>query len=218
MKCEEVMIFFEEDPERPLDDAAGSLVRAHVEECSACAEAHESMMALRDRVAALPRSVEPPLDLWPGIEARIDATKVVRARFGRRALMAAAATVLMLSSVIAAYVVGRQQATSVAVVAPVSRSVSTEVLAVSFAGIGVHDYQATRQQLLDVLEARRNEFSPATLEVVLNNLRLIDEAMGEIATALGEDPGNELLMRQLVTTYRQQVNLLERAAILPREI
>ncbi len=51
MKCEEVMIFFEEDPERRLDDAAGSLVRAHVEECSACAEAHESMMALREERA-----------------------------------------------------------------------------------------------------------------------------------------------------------------------
>ena len=132
--------------------------------------------------------------------------------------MAAAAAVLVVSSVIAAYVVGRQQAPSVVVVAPVSQPDSSDILAVSFAGIGVHDYQATRQHLLDVLEARQDELSPATLEVVLNNLRLIDEAMGEIATALGEDPGNELLMRQLVTAYRQQVNLLERAAILPREI
>jgi hypothetical protein len=132
--------------------------------------------------------------------------------------MAAAATVLVVSSVITAYLVGRHQAGSEASGGPPpSPRVASDVLTASFAEIGVHDYQATRQHLLNVIEARRSELSPETLDVVLTNLRLIDEAMNQIAEALGEDPGNELLIKQLVSIYRQQINLLERAAILPSE-
>jgi anti-sigma factor RsiW len=218
MKCDDVMLVLDDLLDRSLDEADQAEVRAHLEECAACAEAHGSLVDVRDWVADLPRSIAPPRDLWPEIEARIAAKKVARGAFGRRALMAAAAALVLVSSVVTAYFVGRQQATSTVVVAPVQREATSEVLAASFAEIGVHDYEATRNQLLDVLDGRRNELSPATMEVVSANLRLIDEAMSEIADALGKDPGNELLMRRLVATYRQQVNLLERAAVLPREI
>ncbi len=219
MNCDDVRLVLDDALDRRLDAADESAVRAHLEGCTACSREREALIVVRERVAALPRSVEPPRDLWPEIEAQIGAAKVVRAAFGRRrALMAAAAVVLITSSVVTAYLVGRRQATSVVVVTPVSRPDTSGVLAASFAEIGVHDYQVTRQHLLDVVEGRRGELSPATMEVVLTNLRLIDEAMDEIANALGEDPGNELLTRQLVSAYRQQINLLERAAILPREI
>jgi hypothetical protein len=36
--------------------------------------------------------------------------------------------------------------------------------------------------------------------------------------ALGEDPENEFLMKQLVGAYRQQINLLQRAVRLPAEV
>jgi len=218
MKCDDVLLFLNDDRDRLVDGDDARAVEAHIETCSACAEAREALLALRDQVADLPRSVEPGRDLWPEIEGRIAAAKIVRPGFGRRALLAAAASVLVVVTVVSAYLLGRQQARSAAIVVPVQKSVTEQVLEASFADIGVHDYQATRRQLLDVLEKRRDELSPATLDVVLANLRLIDEAMDEIAEALGEDPGNELLMRQLVLTYRQQINLLERAAILPREI
>ncbi len=218
MKCDDVILALDDLLDRRLDDAGQAQVRAHLEGCTDCAEAHRTLIDLKERVADLPRSIAPPRDLWPEIEARIAAQKVAKGAFGRRALMAAAATVVLISSVVTAYFVGRQQAVTTVVVAPAPRQATSEVLAASFAEIGVHDYQATRLQLLGVLEGRRNELSPATMEVVLTNLRLIDEAMREIAEALGEDPGNEVLMRRLVATYRQQVNLLERAAVLPREI
>jgi anti-sigma factor RsiW len=218
MNCDEVRLVLDDALDRRLDRADEDAVRAHLEVCTACTREREEIMALRERVAELPRSVEPPRDLWPEIEARIGAEKVVRATFSRRALLAAAAVVLVASSVVTAYLVGRRQATSEAVATPVVRPVTSGVLAASFAEIGVNDYHAVRQQLLDVLERRRDELSPATMDVVLSNLRLIDDAMDQIAEALGEDPGNELLMRQLVSIYRQQINLLERAAILPREI
>ncbi len=218
MKCDDVRSLLEDDSDRLLDGNVEAALRAHLEGCASCSREHDAQVVLRERVAELPRSLEPPRDLWPEIEAQIAAQRVVRVRFGRRALMAAAAAVLVVSLVGAAYLVGRRQAISAVNVSPVPPPAASGILAASFAEIGVHDYHAVRQQLLDVLERRRDELSPATLDVVLSNLRLIDEAMDEIANALGEDPGNELLMRQLVSTYRQQVNLLERAAILPREI
>jgi anti-sigma factor RsiW len=217
MNCDDVRSALDEFLDRGLDGADEAAVRAHLEGCTTCAREREALVELRERVAELPRSLEPPRDLWPEIEAQIGSEKVVRAAFVRRALLAAAAVVLVVSSVVTAYLVGRRQATTVVVI-PASQPVASGVLAASFAEIGVHDYQTVRHQLLDVLERRRDELSPATMAVVLSNLRVIDDAMDEIAGALGEDPGNELLMRQLVSVYRQQVNLLERAAILPREI
>jgi hypothetical protein len=217
MKCEEVQLVLEDHLDRRPDDAGGEAVQAHLDGCPECAELHRSMVALSDRVATLPRAFEPGRDLWPEIEARITAAKVVRPRFGHRALMAVAATVLLVSSVVTAYLVGRQQASTEVVVAPIAHPVTPDVLSASFAELGVHDYQATRQQLLDVIEGRKKELSPATLEIVLANLRLIDDAMNEIAEALGKDPENELLIKKLVSTYRRQINLLERAAILPSE-
>jgi hypothetical protein len=200
-----------------IDDEASAAVRAHLGECEACAGECEALVSLRARVEALPESIEPPKDLWPEIEARIAAEKVVRARFGRSAMMAAAAVVVLVSSVVTAFLVGRHSISTVAV-SPTPRPAASDVLQASFAELGVYDYQSTRQQLLDVLEARQDEFSPATLEVILSSLRLIDDALGEISRALGDDPGNELLMRQLASTYRRQINLLERAANLPPEV
>lgn len=218
MKCDEMTLVLEELLDGVLDEASGAEAQAHLEECGVCAEAYRSLIDLRDGVEDLPRSIEPPRDLWPEVEAKIAAAKVARGRFGRRTLMAAAAAVVLVTSVVTAYLVGRQQAVSTVVVAPDPPRAASEVLAASFAEIGVHDYEATRRQLMNVLDGRRNELSPATMEVVSANLRLIDEAMSEIADALGKDPGNELLTRRLVAIYRQQVNLLERAAVLPREI
>lgn len=218
MKCDEVMLLLDDFLDERIDDRETAGVRTHLADCAACSREHDALLLLRDRAEALPRSIEPPRDLWPDIERRINADNVVRPRFGRSALMAAAAVALLVSSVVTAFLVGRHQAVSAVVVAPTPSPAASDVLLASFAELGVHDYQTTRRQLENVLEARQDDLSPATLEVILGNLRVIDEAMSEISMALGRDPGNELLMRQLASTYRRQVNLLERAAILPPEV
>ncbi|MCJ7756005.1 MAG: zf-HC2 domain-containing protein, partial [Thermoanaerobaculales bacterium] len=144
MKCDDVMLVIDDLLDRRLDGGDQAEVRAHLEECAACAEAHGSLVELQDHVADLPRSIAPPRDLWPEIEARIAAKKVAKGAFGRRALMAAAAAVVLVTSVVTAYLVGRQQAVPTVVVAPASREATSAVLAASFAELGVHDYQATR--------------------------------------------------------------------------
>ena len=80
------------------------------------------------------------------------------------------------------------------------------------------NYLATRTELLDALEARKHELSADTMAVVMENLQLIDQAMDRIAEALGEDPENEFLMRQLAGAYRRQIDLLQLAIRLPAEV
>jgi len=75
-----------------------------------------------------------------------------------------------------------------------------------------------RTELLAILELRRHELSPETLQVVDNNLQLIDEAIDEIVLALGRDPDNAQLSHRLAAVYRQQIELLRTATRLPSEI
>jgi hypothetical protein len=94
----------------------------------------------------------------------------------------------------------------------------SKVLLASFEGLGVNNYLDTRTELLDALEARKHELSGETMEVVMDNLLLIDQAMDRIAEALGEDPENEFLMKQLAGAYRRQIDLLQRAVRMPAEV
>jgi hypothetical protein len=47
---------------------------------------------------------------------------------------------------------------------------------------------------------------------------VIDHAMDRIAEALGEDPENEFLMKQLASAYRRQIDLMQRAVRMPAEV
>jgi len=218
MNCIESTDRFDDYLDGVLDSAEAEGLRAHVATCPSCAEELESIRQLRERAASLPRSVEPSRDLWPGIAARISEQKVIRRRFGGRALLAAAAAVVVISSVVTAYFIGRSQAVATAERPTVVEVGPSDVLLASFEGLGVDNFVATRAELLDAFEARRHELSPETMDVVMENLALIDQAMARIAEALGENPENEFLMKQLAGAYRRQIDLLQRAVRLPAEV
>jgi anti-sigma factor (TIGR02949 family) len=192
--------------------------RNHLAECPECAEEAEVAQDLRQRAARLPRSLDPPRDLWPEIATRITAETVVQGRFVRRALMAAAAVALLAGSVVTAYMVGRSQTGTIVEDRQVVETVPSEIVLASFEELGVDDYVVTRGKLLGALEARRDDLSPETLEVLMANLKVIDDAMRKIAEALGEEPDNEFLMKQLAAVYRRQINLMEMAVRLPAEV
>ena len=219
MNCHEWTDRFDDFLDGRLDATDAEDLQAHIAACPSCSGELASIRELRDLAAALPRSLEPPRDLWPGIEAQISEAKVVRGRFGRRAILAAAAAVVIASSVVTAYFIGRSQTVVVTAESPaVGRSGPSEVLLASFEGLGVDNYMATRTELLDALEARKHELSADTLDVVMENLLLIDQAMDRIAEALGEEPENEFLMKQLASAYRRQIDLLQRAVRMPAEV
>jgi hypothetical protein len=219
MKCHEWSDRFDDFLDGRLDAAEAEDVQAHIADCPSCADELASVRELRDLAAALPHSLEPSRDLWPGIEAQISEAKVVRGRFGRRALLAAAAAVVVVSSVVTAYFIGRSQAVVVRAESPAVVEIGpSEVLLASFEGLGVNNYLDTRTELLDALQARKHELSDETMDVVMENLLLIDQAMDRIAEALGKDPENEFLMKQLAGAYRRQIDLLQRAVRMPAEV
>ena len=218
MNCHEWTDRFDDFLDGRLDAAEAEDLQTHIAACPSCSSELASIRELRDLAAALPRSLEPARDLWPGIEAQISEAKVVRGRFGRRALLAAAAAVVVVSSVVTAYFIGRSQVVATAVLPVVVESGPSEVVLASFEGLGVNNYLDTRTELLDALEARKHELSGETMDVVMENLLLIDQAMDRIAEALGEDPENEFLMKQLAGAYRRQIDLLQRAVRMPAEV
>lgn len=218
MKCHEVTDRIDEFLDDRLELGERRAVRTHLEECSDCADEFAFVRELRDRASRLPNTLEPPRDLWPGIASGIEGQTVVKGSFGRRMLLAAAAAVLIAGSMTVAFLVGRSSTTPTAELGDSADSTASHYLLASFEELGVEDYEATRAELLDALESRRDDLSPETVEVVMLNLRLIDNAMAEIAEALGSDPESEFLMKQLARAYRRQIGLLQQAIRLPAEV
>lgn len=65
-----------------------------------------------------------------------------------------------------------------------------------------------RQQLRTALYERRKSLSPETLRKVDQNLKIIENAIEEIRTAVAVDPGNRQLQRMLIATRQREVALL----------
>lgn len=222
MNCDDVKLRIDDLLDGRLSSAEAREARGHLERCPGCAAELAEAAGLAARIAELPRTLEPERDLWPGVAARLDEARVARGRFGRRELAVAASILLAAAAVIGAYLVGRQQALTASAptptAAPAAGAIEAEALLASFDALGVLDYATTRRDLFEVLERRRDQLAPETFALVMANLELIEESMSRIAAALGADPGNALLQRQLVTAYRRQVDLLERAARLPSRV
>ncbi|MBZ5589783.1 MAG: zf-HC2 domain-containing protein [Acidobacteriia bacterium] len=224
MNCRNVVERLDEFVDGTLTAAERGTVALHLESCPSCREAEAGVRALAARGAALPQAIEPAHDLWPGIAARIQAGTVTQGRFGAArhswrhhlgALAAAAAALVVVSSVVTTLIVARRDATTAS-----SRAGRTGLAAgVTAASLELAQargtYEAARRQLLAALEARRSSLSPATLKVLDENVRIIDEAVRQMESALARDPGNQELPSLLVTAYRQEIDMLQRAAGLP---
>ena len=67
---------YESDLHRHLDGELPAResweIEAHLRECADCAGEYDRIRTLVDRVAELPEAIEPAVDLWPGIAARLD--------------------------------------------------------------------------------------------------------------------------------------------------
>lgn len=152
--------------------------------------------ALRPLIDRLPRSVEPPGDLWPGVAARL----APRRRRPRLVALAVAAGILIAagSSLATAWLMERNMnATVMTTIGP--------------AGPREAAYIRTAAGLEDELDRRRAELSPQTVAVLERNLAIIDRAIRESRAALAADPGNEALVRLLWASHERKVSLLEQA-------
>jgi predicted anti-sigma-YlaC factor YlaD len=216
MTCQELDTHLDDWLDGALPPSAAAEVEAHLAACDACHEAARRLRQVLAHAKALPGSVAPPRDLWPGIQSRI-AHPSGWSRFftwDSPALLAAAAAVVV--GLLAVVFVHRSPGTVRTVEIPVA---SPATLERASAGAAVEDpvlaqaerdYEAAANALLAALQQRRRALTPETIAGVQQNLQVIDRALVEVRQALAKDPHNPELNRMLVATHRKKVDVLQR--------
>jgi len=96
---------------------------------------------------------------------------------------------------------------------------SSAQLASHHDGSGSDDMRSTYDSEITTLhvalEARRGQLNPATVAIIEQNLRVIDDAINQSRAALAKDPNSRLLNDQLDRTLATKTSLLRAAALLP---
>jgi len=190
-----------------LSREAHDEVARHLADCPACARLRDGLERLQSRVAALPREVQPPRDLWPGLRDRLPARPIPRERpvAGRLRPWLAAAAVLLAG--LAGLLLLRDDA-----------GTGSEPFTTAPAAYGEveREYRRATDDLLRALDLRREDLSPETLAVVDENIRIIDDAIGRVRLAIENDP-NGGDPRRMFALYGSKVRLLRQAVQLPAE-
>jgi len=170
----------------------------------------KSVRTLRD----LPRAIEPPRDLWPQIEARLDAdgapgampvTVAGGTRRGVRVPLRALAAAAMVASLGVGVWIGRTVLPGAA--APLMGDAHPPG-AMQTAWVADPRYQRAHEALMQSLGAQLAALPPASRAKVLGSLATIHDAKRQLEEALGKDPGNALLQELLVNTYQDEMRVL----------
>jgi hypothetical protein len=189
---------------------------------SANDKGERKVSSLRD----LPRDVQPPRDLWSGIEAHIAADRrgADRAPDERRAVPPGRASRLRwiaAAAVVAALAVGMWIGRSLLPTTGLrtglggdsgtSARVSTdagapEVLQAAY--VTDPKYRRQREALVKSLEAQLAALPPDSRAKVIASLATIHKSMQDLQAALGRDPSNALLQELLVNTYQDEMRVL----------
>lgn len=195
-------------------------VEQHVARCGSCRDDLVFLQSLRDEVSELPRSIDPPHDLWPAVARRVRATGdaghelAASHRLRPRASASARLRPLVTVPAVAAALVlaALSSAMTFVLVRPAVRQAAIESAPPVGAVLTIEDrYRGALEDLTAALDARRAELDPRLARVLEENLRMIEEAIRESRTALAQNPGNVVLTRMLETTYATKLDLLRRA-------
>jgi hypothetical protein len=197
-----------------LAAADARAVEQHLAACAACRGRAQQLRQLLAHAAALPRSLAPPRDLWPGIAERIErgwSWSALWASWHPLALAAAAALAIGLLALLWS---GSGPTAVRTVVMP---SASPELRPVADTELGdpvlpaaARDYEEAARALLAALERRRALLPAEDLARVEANLEVIDRALAEVRAALEKNPASPELNRMLVATHRKKVDVLRR--------
>jgi hypothetical protein len=211
MTCDQVRALIDDLAAGRLTGARREEALAHIAGCAECAADLETKRALAGPLAALPRSIEPPRDLWPAIAART-APPSVSAPKHRPLLAIAAALALVAGSSAVTMLVMRDDGPEPAPVAGTAPAPEAP------AGPRFEArYVAETRELSDLLDRQRDLLAPETVAALERNLAIIDSAIADSRAALAADPSNGELELLLRAGYEQKVALLEQAARLARE-
>lgn len=159
-------------------------------------------------VSDLPREIQPPVDLWPGIAVRIRRRPAALA-LPAWALAAAAVALIALSSGVTAYLLR----------GPAGSGVATGVRPLPAHLVTLErQYAGAAGEIERVIRSHRASLTPEAVAAVERSLRVIDEAMREARAALTRDPENATLQQLFWATHEQKLDLLQRAARLSEKL
>lgn len=203
MKHEQAVQHLNDYVDGRLSPALCPDVEAHIAACDVCRAEVDGLRALLADVAALPRSIEPPRDLWMAIDGALDARAArQRTLWSARYWLAAAALLLAVaSSTIALVIASRRTAAD----RPAAISMPTDLRRTELPYINA---VLELEQSLDAAKAR---LAPETVARIERNVRIIDAAIAEIRGAIADDPSSHELRRMLSNRYRDKLGLLQQA-------
>ncbi len=184
-----------------LEPADATMVEDHVAACEECRSELEALRALVASAAELNPSIEPPHDLWPGIDRRLDRVPLRERTLWslRYPLVAATLALVIVSSTITAIFVGGGwgSASSFDGVSLLAEWTAAEA-----------SYQRAAAALAATLAEKREALEPGTIELIDRNLGVIDAARQESRQALAADPGNRALVAMLASIYEKKLDVL----------
>ncbi len=203
---------------------------SHLFDCADCRVALEGLRAVKRRAAALDDRA-PARDLWAGIAQRISAAPgdvvAIAAAPARRArrfsfsmpqLAAAAVALMAVSAGAAALLLNRPRplpAGTAVLEWPAEAAVTRVNLDKAPGGAGIATYDAAIEEIAVTLRTRRTVLDTATVRVVEQSLRIIDEAVHQAREALARDPNNLYLNSHLQNALDRKLDLLRHVATLP---
>ena len=170
-----------------------------------------------EALASLPRSVQPPRDLWPGIAREIagqrgDSVVEFQSRRGARNLstpwplaLAASLAVVGLVGALCWSVLRERPATPLAA-SNAAPSAAAPTL-VNFEPTHNADYVTARSNLERVFNERLKLLAPATQARIQADLATIRKANEDIRAALAKDPASPLLLKLMQNTGQQEIDL-----------
>ncbi len=166
------------------------------------------------RLGALRRSVEPEKNLWPRIEARLDAAdRGAAARIRRRpgapawAALAAAACLAGAALVLVPRILAPADPLNA------SRAVLRRELRDA-----EREYAAARDRLISSLRATTDGYGQETVARIEGDLRSVDRLVAEVRATAGDDDVGWQPMYRLVRLYRSQTAGIARADELVRSV
>ena len=208
----------EDDRQSLADDALDANRRADVDaHLARCAECRDDVARLRDitmRYRAEPTEPTPVDELWPSIRARIEEEKVIPLG----ATPAARGPWLRTRHLAAIGGLAAAAMLTVVLLRPSHRIVVDSTVAVSdtstlrLVSDSVKSYEDEARMLLNRLELQRAMLRPEAAASIDRDLKVIDQAIGELQLAIQNDPRNPALRHLLAASYRQKVELLKRAS------
>lgn len=218
MNCDQFDALLAEYMEDALDDRAQHSAEAHVASCARCRGLVADLIEIRDDAARLP-VLKPTHDLWDGITARIETPEIsVTSRqvaWRARVRLAAAAVVLIAATATITWQFARKSPASLPTASSTVQPAPTGVALTSNDVAATYDKQITEVRRL--LDSRAGTLDSGTMRILAINMRVIDDAIARMRTALDSMPANALLTQKLAKAYELKLNTLRQFAAMSTE-